>query len=374
MNTEGSSDVQRSSDDRLDNGYEPDSKRPTREGLPPTYRMRADAHYVEQLDASAGGPIIHRLSVTAITTDQHQSGEPIPALVDSVTRWNILQPLIVQRKNGETRLIDGRKRLQAAIAAGLGTVPCLVRDIDDRESAAVAESANILRSQNHDASPRLTPPTVPDIHDALIRAVADIDASTHLLRGSGSSLLLSIGADVIRAGLWRMSCLLHANSAVQHGVRPGHVVCSARRLMTGLFEKAELERRLRDFVLHTDCKVPDSLLIAGDPGNLGTALSALLLAACAVIEGRSGACITLTASVDSMRQIEFAISQVGIAVSADWETRAFDAAWPERPGGSQAAIWMLAARTIAESYGGRLIISAAARGTTIKMVMPVAAA
>jgi signal transduction histidine kinase len=373
MKTQGSSDVPPSPDDRLDDAYEPASK-PIREGLPPTYRMRADAHYVEQLDASSGGPVIHRLSVTAITTDQHQLGEPIPALVDSVTRWNVLQPLIVQRQNGETRLIDGRKRLQAAIAAGLRAVPCLVRDIDDRESAALAEGANILRSQNSDASRHMTPPRVPDIHDTLIRAVADIDASTHLLHGSGSSLLLSLGADVIRAGLWRMSCLLHASSIVQHGVPPGHVVCSARRLVTSVVDKAALERRLRDFVLHTDCKVPDTLLIAGDPGNLGTALSALLLATFAVIEGRSGLRITLTASVDSMGQIEFAISEVGIGVSIDWETRAFDATWPERPGGSQAAIWMLAARTIAESYGGRVIVSAAGRGTTIKMVMPVAAA
>ena len=31
-------------------------ERPVREGLPPAYRMRADSHYVEQLDAEIRRP------------------------------------------------------------------------------------------------------------------------------------------------------------------------------------------------------------------------------------------------------------------------------------------------------------------------------
>jgi signal transduction histidine kinase len=373
MQTPTDNDLLQSSDP-LDDGHGSDSKPAIREGLPPKYRMRADAHYVEQLDASLGGPMIRCLSVAAIDTGPHQPGEVLPALVDSVARCGILQPLLVQRRNGETRLIDGRKRLKAAIAAGLREVPCLIHDVDDRESAALAEGANVLHSRTSTVSPGPAHAQGLDIYDALTRAVADIEASTHLLSSSGSSLLISVGTDLIRAGAWRTSCLLQASSIVQHGVPPGQVVCSARRLVTSVAEKAEAERRLRGYLLHTEHEIPDSLQIAGDPSNLSTALSALLLATCAVIEGHSGIRITLTASVDFTRQIEFAVSEVGIGVSTDWGSRAFDPTWSNRPGGIAAAVWMLAARTIAESYGGRMSASGTGRGTTIKMVMPIAAA
>src|SRR5688572_16059747 len=75
----------------------------TREGLPPTYRMRADAHYVEQLDVPLQ-PVIRSLRIAAIATDAEQRAEALPALVDSIKRYGILQPLLVQRRNGAMRL------------------------------------------------------------------------------------------------------------------------------------------------------------------------------------------------------------------------------------------------------------------------------
>jgi signal transduction histidine kinase len=152
------------------------------------------------------------------------------------------------------------------------------------------------------------------------------------------------------------------------------VLCSARRLVTLVAERAESERRLRGFALHAEHDIPETLMIAGDPRVLITALSGLLLATCAVIENRSSVRISLSASVDATRQIEFAVSEVGSGVSTAWESRAFDSTWNERPGGVSAAVWMLAARTIAESYGGHVSVSVTARGTTARMVMPVAAA
>ena len=43
-----------------------DSTPPTREGLPPRYRMRADAHYVEQLDSSLLNSPIRFLEVRSL--------------------------------------------------------------------------------------------------------------------------------------------------------------------------------------------------------------------------------------------------------------------------------------------------------------------
>lgn len=374
MQTPGNDHLTKTSDEH-DDEYGPDSTPRIREGLPPTYRMRADTHYVEQLDARAAGPMLQSLRIAAIDISATQLPEAIPALVESVKRHGILQPLLVQRRNGGTRLIDGRKRLQAAIAAGLDEVPCLARDIDDHEAAALAEGANLLPSKNSTVSVSdQAPSVVLDIHDALVRTIADLDSCAHLLSSSASSLPLSVGTTLIRAEVWRAFCLLQASRIVHNGVPPGEVACSARRLLTFVVERAESERRLRGYALHVENEIPESLLIPGDPNILGTTLSGLLFAIAAVAEGRPGVRTALTASVDATRQIEFAVSQIGVGVSTNWESRAFDLTWTDRPGGIPAVAWMVAARKVAESYGGTVSVSATLRGASVKMVMPVAAA
>jgi ParB-like chromosome segregation protein Spo0J len=46
----------------------------------------------------------------------------------------------VRRHAGRYQLIGGRKRLAAALAAGIGEVPCIVRDVDEAGAAALAEA------------------------------------------------------------------------------------------------------------------------------------------------------------------------------------------------------------------------------------------
>jgi signal transduction histidine kinase len=362
------------SEDRDRDDIEPEPKLAIREGLPPSYRMRADAHYVEQLEAPSAEPMISALRVRAIAADARRMGPPVPALVESLKRHGVLQPLLVQRHNGAMRLIDGHKRLQAAITAGLQEVPCFVRDLDDADAAALAEEADITGRRMQTTAAREAPPSSAlDIQDDLVRALAAIDSSTQLFSASTSGLPQAVGADLIRAEVWRAACLLQASQVVQQGAPPG-TSCSARRLVSSVAERAESERRLRGHALHVEREIPESLLIGGDPGTLSTALSGLVLAAFAVVEGRPATRMALTASVDAARQIELAVSEVGTAVPAQWEARVFDATWTERPGGLPATVWMLAARTVAEAYGGRVSASAIPRGRVVKMIMPIAAA
>jgi signal transduction histidine kinase len=275
--------------DLPDDDYEP--ARPAREGLPATYRMRADAHYVEALDAPA---------------------------------------------------------------------------------AAVRDAA--ISTPRSSAAAGAAPTAVPDIHETQLRAWRDVDACVRLLSPSASTMSLTVGANMIRAQVWRASCLLQASRVVERGVPPGQVLCSARQLVRSVAERAEPDARLCGYALDVEPDIHDKLIVAGDPQVLHTALSGVLLATCAVFEHRAAARVTLTASFDETRQVEFAVSEVGAGVSADWVSRAFDASWAERPGGAAAAVWMLAARTVAEAYGGQLRVSANARGTTVHMIMPVAAA
>src|SRR5204863_3228939 len=107
------------------------------------YRMRADSHYVDQLDARQTGPAIRLIPTRQIeTAEAPESGASEP-LAQSVALHGVVQPLLVRRRNGRYQLIAGRKRLAAAIAAGVADVPCLTFDVDDTEAATLAQADNL---------------------------------------------------------------------------------------------------------------------------------------------------------------------------------------------------------------------------------------
>jgi ParB family chromosome partitioning protein len=76
-----------------------------------------------------------------------QTFEPV-ALVElreSIATFGVLVPLIVRERADGYELIAGERRLRAAQAAGLTTVPAIVRASDDRESLEVAMIENLQR-------------------------------------------------------------------------------------------------------------------------------------------------------------------------------------------------------------------------------------
>lgn len=71
--------------------------------------------------------------------------EELRALSDSIRQNGILQPLTVRQCGNEYELITGERRLRAAKLAGLRCVPCIVMEINDRNSAILALVENIQR-------------------------------------------------------------------------------------------------------------------------------------------------------------------------------------------------------------------------------------
>jgi len=76
--------------------------------------------------------------------------ETLRELADSVREQGIVQPLIVRERNGRLELIAGERRWRAAQLAGVGQVPVLVRQADDR---AVLELALIENLQRENLNP-----------------------------------------------------------------------------------------------------------------------------------------------------------------------------------------------------------------------------
>lgn len=71
--------------------------------------------------------------------------ESLNSLTDSIRRVGVICPLIVRRTDDGYELIAGERRLRAAMAAGLETVPCILRDADTADSAELAIIENLQR-------------------------------------------------------------------------------------------------------------------------------------------------------------------------------------------------------------------------------------
>ena len=69
----------------------------------------------------------------------------LETLSDSIRRHGVLQPLLVRAYGEKYELIAGERRLRAAIAAGLDSVPCIIKQADSERSAEIAIIENLQR-------------------------------------------------------------------------------------------------------------------------------------------------------------------------------------------------------------------------------------
>jgi len=92
-----------------------------------------------------------QVPVAAISPNPHQPRVTFaPGALDelraSIAEFGVLVPIIVRKLDGDKyELIAGERRWRAATAAGLATVPAIVRAADDRESLEVAIVENLQR-------------------------------------------------------------------------------------------------------------------------------------------------------------------------------------------------------------------------------------
>ncbi len=71
--------------------------------------------------------------------------EPLAELEASIREHGVLQPVLVRPAAGGYELIAGERRWRAAAAAGLRTVPAMVRHLDDRGALEAALVENLQR-------------------------------------------------------------------------------------------------------------------------------------------------------------------------------------------------------------------------------------
>ncbi len=78
---------------------------------------------------------------------QHFDEAAIQSLADSIRADGLLQPIVVRPAGdpGRFELVAGERRWRACQQAGLETIPALVRELDDQQSAEIALIENVQR-------------------------------------------------------------------------------------------------------------------------------------------------------------------------------------------------------------------------------------
>ena len=71
--------------------------------------------------------------------------EGLKELSESIKQHGIIQPLVLRRLGDKYEIIAGERRYKASIMAGLRTVPAVISNIDDNQSAEIALVENIQR-------------------------------------------------------------------------------------------------------------------------------------------------------------------------------------------------------------------------------------
>lgn len=66
-------------------------------------------------------------------------------LADSIKQFGVLQPLLVQKKNGYYEIIAGERRWRAAKIAGIKEVPVIIKDYTEQEIVEISLIENIQR-------------------------------------------------------------------------------------------------------------------------------------------------------------------------------------------------------------------------------------
>jgi ParB family chromosome partitioning protein len=184
-------------------------------------------------DGTAAGTLT-QVSVEAIDQNPYQprkefDEDGLAALRDSIKAHGVLQPLVVRQVEGRYQLIAGERRLRAARAAGLTTVPVTVVDFNEQQ---VIEAALVENIQREDLNP-------------IEKAVGFKD---YLDRFKMTHDQLAARLGLSRPTITNLVALLELPAEVQDAVRVGQLSIGHAKVLKGVSDPARQTAIARDAV------------------------------------------------------------------------------------------------------------------------------
>jgi hypothetical protein len=336
--------------------------------------MRADAHYVEQLDSSLFSSPIRFLEVRSFDSPrQDDEVGPSAAFVESIRRHGVLQPLLVRSRAGRHVIIAGRKRLAAAMAAGLREVPCLVERVEDEQASILAAATNTPSTEVGTARAAVASLPIDVPFAAFADCLAAVASSANLL-SPGSTLTQAVAVDLVRAEAARALQLLMAARLLKGDASVGRRGVIARTILDRAAEQTAPERRLRGISLHVD-PAEGTQTIWGDEDLLVASMSGLIIAAAVLLDAPRSKVVSLHASPHGDDAIALTAVHEGAELPHYWRSKLAETGWPDlslHAGNvSTAALVLLrAARRVAELHNGHMTLDCSEGRTSMSIVMP----
>lgn len=87
--------------------------------------------------------VYKQIDIEKISANENQprtvfDDEKIEELAASIKENGLIQPIIVRKYNRGYQIVAGERRYRASKLAGLKTVPCVIKDIDDKQVNSLA--------------------------------------------------------------------------------------------------------------------------------------------------------------------------------------------------------------------------------------------
>ena len=336
--------------------------------------MRADAHYVEQLDSGLLNSPIRFLEVQGLDSPRQDDEEaPSAAFVESIRKHGVLQPLLVRSRGSRHLVIAGRKRLAAAVAAGLSRVPCLIERVDDDQAPILAAATN-TPSTDKPVARVATPAPAGDLTFAAFADCLTAVASSANLLSPGSTLTQAVAVDLVRAEAARALQLLVAARVLRGDVSVARREVPARAIVDRAVEQTAAERRLRGLTLDAPSRRVGETL-SGDEDLLAASFSALILAPAVLFEASRSRVIALQVNSRADGTVVLSAVHDGAELPHYWRSKLAESEWPDMAMtsssvASAALVLLRAARRVAELHGGHLTLDCSEGRTTLSIVVP----
>jgi hypothetical protein len=352
---------------------------PGRQGLPPRFKMRHTRHYVDEVLGDTPLRTVREIPVDEIEPpEQTEQLEAFDSFESSIRQFGVLEPLLVGRSGAQYRVIAGMRRLRAAHKVGLGTVPCLVHEVDD----------NKLRDMRDAARQRLTAASAPPVAGAVPSAepmeLASGALSDVMPDDLVSTLLPPLSDAAVERFRWGVLTdlagieLLRARTeaAAAHiitaasSIERAPVDCGS--LIADVIEVVASEARFRSVRIDVTVSGADGG-VSLDAALCRTALTGLVHGMLAMTP-RDGTILAIHAQVTHLRPafiVQCMLKESQADLTPELLKRFFDVGWQDHPCGTSGAKMLAAAAKVARLHGGRVDVQARApRGCVAIFVVP----
>ena len=337
---------------------------PQREGLPSGFRMRANAHYVDQLETPPA-PALKPVATSAIEAEGLTDAPD--HLVNSIRKHGVIEPLLVQLdpRGRHYRLIAGRRRLAAARVAGLREVPCVVHAVGDVEAAVLRDAAREARQTAPVSQPTDGTWLYPAQRE-VASALSTIESCTPLLNQPSPAARRG-AALVISVECRRAQRVVKAIQALSDGVPLRRTSLVPTDLFTPLADMFRDEQRLlgAEPVIQVHA---ERLPFYGDDDLLLTALVSGLAALGGAAGGRPRD-VVFSATETDQAAIALELTDRSLLLSDAFIRTAFSSPWPV-PDGDTVLMLLQAARRIAAAHRGTMSLVCDGAGTTLRFQLP----